>query len=85
MNSQDVIDLNMVRLFRKIDASKNEHEFMIGSALLDLYVNKEIDITMSSGEMLFKLRDGDTSHQLELNLEAAALIPMGGGAHDILK
>ena len=66
MKSSDIIDLNFFRLCRKIDTSKTEHEFKVGSALLDLYLNKEIDIVMSSGEMLFEICD--TSQQLELNL-----------------
>ena len=56
-SNSNVVDFLKWKLVKQIEKSSSAHEFEITSALLELYLTDQINVTMRSGELLYESKD----------------------------
>ncbi len=56
-SNSNVVDFLKWKLVKQIEKSSSDVEFEITSALLELYLTDQINVTMRSGELLYESKD----------------------------
>lgn len=53
-SDSNVVDFMKWKLVKQIEKSASEAEFEVSSALLELYLTDQINVTMQNGELMFE-------------------------------
>jgi len=63
-----IVDFKEIKIRQLIDSAQNEMEFEVATALLSMYLEQMVEVTLEEGELLFQIKNIE-SNQLELPLE----------------